>query len=1019
VLFVQRLRHELLLVCMAALALISGAQRGLAQPLVAPSEALTPQEQLAKFHLPPGFEIQLFASEPAIAKPMNITFDSAGRLWVTDTLEYPYPAKPGTVPRDTVKILADRDGDGVAESVSTFVDKLNIPLGVMPIPRGVLVYGIGSIWRCLDTDGDGRADTRDELYTGFGSRDTHGMINSFTRGIDGWLYACHGFNNDSKTQGSDGQAIAMNSGNTFRMRTDGSHLEYFTHGQVNPFGLAFDPLGNLYSADCHTMPIYLLLRGAYYPSFGKAHDGLDFGPTMIGHTHGSSGIGGIAYYAAEQFPPEYRDTIFIGNPVTSRVNHDRLKAHGSTYEAIEQPDFISCDDPWFRPVNIQVGPDGALYVSDFYNRIIGHYEVPLEHPGRDRHRGRIWRVVYTGQGVDKPAQTAPAQSVDVSRASPDELIALLANGNQTVRTLATHELVDRVGPQAVDPLRTLLASNGTSPGERVHAMWALERLAGLEPAALDQLLADGDRTVRTQAVKLLAERTWDDDPRVRAALSDPDAFVRRAAADALGRHPRVENLKPLLDLWASTAADDTHLIHVARMALRDQLLKDGMYAQVSQVVGSDAAQLDPLANVSLAIKSDDAAQFVWQLIQDRPNLTNRESLLHHAVRHLPAGQLPAVYSFVLGLKQLDQGDQIALVRAVGRGTQERGATLPAELLAKAHQLTRESLAATEEVQVRIGIELAREFHAAVFDELASSAGQDATFPNLRTAAMDACATCDVERATEMLGAMLADAAEPASIRQHAAVALARINSEPARKQLMANLQTAPERLAVEMAAVLADSPAGAEGLLASIEAGKASARLLQEAPVVTRLRARRLPGFDERLAKLTASLPPQDARIRELLSRRRELVSSGKSDVMLGAAVFEKHCAICHRIGERGAKIGPNLDGVGIRGLDRLLEDVLDPNRNVDQAFRITQVATSDGRIVSGLVLREEGQLLVLADAQGKELRVSTAEIDERSVNQLSLMPSNVPDLVSEADFVHLMGYLLSQREAAAAATSQ
>jgi putative heme-binding domain-containing protein len=170
---------------------------------------------------------------------------------------------------------------------------------------------------------------------------------------------------------------------------------------------------------------------------------------------------------------------------------------------------------------------------------------------------------------------------------------------------------------------------------------------------------------------------------------------------------------------------------------------------------------------------------------------------------------------------------------------------------------------------------------------------------------------------------------------------------------------------------------------------------------------------------LTASFPPQDARIRELLDRRRELVSSGKSDVMLGAAVFEKHCAICHRIGEKGAKIGPNLDGVGIRGLDRLMEDILDPNRNVDQAFRTTQVATSDGRIVSGLALREEGQVLVLADAQGKELRVPTAEIDERSVNQLSLMPSNVPDLVSEADFVHLLGYLLSQRETAASAASQ
>ncbi|HEX3727516.1 MAG TPA: PVC-type heme-binding CxxCH protein, partial [Pirellulales bacterium] len=326
------------------------------QSTVAPGEALSPQAEQQKFHLPPGFEIQLFASEPAIHKPINLTFDAAGRLFVTDTVEYPYPAAEDTKPRDSVKILVDRDNDGRADDITTFVDGLNIPLGVMPIQNGVIVYSIPSVKRCLDTNGDGKADTREPLYANFEFRDTHGMVNSFTRGLDGWLYACHGFANTSTPQGSDGRAITMNSGNTFRMRIDGSHLEYFTHGQVNPFGLTLDPLGNLYSADCHTMPIYMLLRGAYYPSFGKAHDGIEFGPTMIGHNHGSSGIGGIAYYAADQFPPQYRDTIMVGNPVTGRVNHDRLRAHGSTYEAIELPDFVTCDDPWFRPVNLQVGP---------------------------------------------------------------------------------------------------------------------------------------------------------------------------------------------------------------------------------------------------------------------------------------------------------------------------------------------------------------------------------------------------------------------------------------------------------------------------------------------------------------------------------------------------------------------------------------------------------------------------------------------------------------------------------------
>jgi putative heme-binding domain-containing protein len=1009
-------RRVLLAVCaLGSLFGLAAAHFAWAQPpLVAPSEALSPHEQQKLFHLPPGFEIQLFASEPAISKPMNLSFDSAGRLFLTDTLEYPYPAAPGSVPRDTVKILVDRNLDGAADEITTFVDGLNIPLGVMPIPRGVLVYGIPAVMRCLDTDGDGKADTRQPVYTNFGHRDTHGMVNSFTRGLDGWLYACHGFANDSAPQGSDGQAIAMNSGNTFRMRLDGSRVEYVTHGQVNPFGLAFDPLGNLYSADCHSMPIYMLLRGAYYPSFGKAHDGLGFGPTMIGHDHGSTGIGGIAYYAAEQFPPEYRDTILIGNPVTGRVNHDRLKSHGSTYEAIELPDFITCDDPWFRPVNLQVGPDGALYVADFYNRIIGHYEVPLEHPGRDRTRGRIWRVVYTGKGVetgvDKPAGTAPPIGPDISQAPLRRLLDLLGDPNLAIRAAATHELVDRVGPSAVEPLRALLASPNSTAWQRLHGMWALEQLGGLEPATIDTLARASDRAVRVHVMKLLAERAWDDSPLLRAAISDPDPFVRRAAADALGRHPRIQNVKPLLALWASTPADDTHLVHVARMALRNQLLKSGLYAELSPVVGDDRDSLDRLANVSLGVPNADSAAFVWQQLRGQPAGPERETYLHHVARHIAAETLGEVYAVVSGWKDLSVPQQSSVIRALGRAAEERGEALPADVTAWATRLADECLAAGDEARVRSGIELARDLRLAVFDKLARAARWDARFDGLRVAAIDACVANDAARSIPLLTGILGNAGEPMALRQHSAAALARINDDRSRGQLVKQLQAAPERLSIEIAAALADSPQGAESLLAAVESGKASPRLLQENNVARRLSIRRIDGLVDRMARLTAGLPPPDARLRELIDARRGLVSAGKPDLVLGAAVFEKHCANCHRIGQRGAKIGPNLDGVGIRGVDRLLEDILDPSRNVDQAFRTTQIVSTDGRIVSGLALREEGEVLVLADAQGKEVRVPKDQIDQRAVSPLSVMPSNVPDLVSEADFVHLVGYLLAQR---------
>ncbi len=982
---------------------------------VAPTEALTPAEELTKLKVPPGFELQLFASEPAIHKPMNMTFDARGRLWITDTVEYPFPVKPGVRGRDTVKVLVDTDHDGAADQVTTFVDGLNIPLGVHPIDGGVLVFSIPMIWRCLDTDGDGKADKREEFFGPFGMADTHGLTNSFTRGLDGWIYATHGYANTTTLKGTDGQSITMNSGNTYRMRPDGSRVEYFAHGQVNPFGLAFDHLGNLYSADCHTLPVYQLLRGAYYPSFGKAHDGLDFGPNMMSHDHGSTAIGGIVYYAAQQFPPEFRDNVFVGNPVTCRVNRDRLETHGSTNLAIEMPDLVSSDDPWFRPVNLQVGPDGALYIADFYNRIIGHYEVPLDHPGRDRERGRIWRLVYTGKGVANAPSVAPAAAPKVAGASVEQLIALLADTNLTVRTLTTHELVDHIGKPAAAAVTAMLKSDRSHPLQRAHGVWVLERLGALDDAMIEKLSADPDRTVRVHLLKALAERReWQTSALAELArrkLSDEDAFVRRAATDALGRHPQAENVKPLLDLWSNTPADDTHLVHTVRMALRDHLAA-GLYDKLPRLVGNDKATRQRLANVSLGVGNADSAAFIFDEFQsDAPG--PRDAYLHHVVRHAASEQLSKVYEYALGLQQGDAGQQAVLVRAIGGGAQERGAKLPDQITAWSARLIAELLSSDEEPLVRDGIDLARDFRsAAAFTSLAKAAGREARFGGQRQAAIDACVASDGDKSIRVLSAILNDSADQVDMRQLSAAALARINSDAARETLVANLQTAPEQLAVATAAALAESPQGAELLLATIAAGKASPRLLQEAPVVGRVRARRLPDIDNRLAKLTSGLPPDDQRIRELIGRRRELVAQGKGDAGAGEKVFEKVCAACHRIGDVGAKVGPNLDGIGVRGVDRLLEDVLDPNRNVDQSFRTTQIVTADGRIVAGLALREEGQVIVLADAQGKEVRVAADEIDERTVSSLSIMPANISEQVEDASFADLMAYLLAQRQA-------
>ena len=231
------------------------------------------RSERAAFHLPPGFEIQLVASEPDLRKPMNMQWDATGRLWITESREYPFAIKDGSPGRDTVRIFSDFGEDGRARKVEIFADGLNIPTGLYPFRSAsgadakptwkCVVWSIPNIWLMEDTDGDGKADKRDVLFGPLGwERDSHGNLSSFRRGDDGWLYGTHGFNNESTMRGRDGSELHIQSGNTWRVRLDGSRVEGNTYGQVNPFGLCWDDRGNLYSADCHSSPIYQLLRGA-------------------------------------------------------------------------------------------------------------------------------------------------------------------------------------------------------------------------------------------------------------------------------------------------------------------------------------------------------------------------------------------------------------------------------------------------------------------------------------------------------------------------------------------------------------------------------------------------------------------------------------------------------------------------------------------------------------------------------------------------------------------------------------
>ncbi|HLW65484.1 MAG TPA: PVC-type heme-binding CxxCH protein, partial [Gemmataceae bacterium] len=619
--FVSRLRLLALLMLLG----ISASTLHADPPVVASTPHLTPEQEKAKFHLPPGFEAQLVAAEPDIRKPMNIAFDARGRLWLTESEEYPFPAPPDRKAKDAVKILEDFGPDGRARKITTFADGLNIPIGLFPLKDGCIVYSIPNIYKLTDTTGAGKADKKELLYGSIGingiPRDTHGMTNSFMLGFDGWLYACHGYLNDSELKGSDGQVLKMNSGNVYRMKLDGSHCEIFTHGQVNPFGLCFDPLGNLYSGDCHSMPLTQLMRGAWYSSFAKPNDGLGFAPHMCDFKEHSTALCGVVYYAADHFPEKYRGMMFLGDVVENRFNAYKIDYVGSSPKATRE-NFLTSDDPWFRPAYSILGPDGALYVTDFYNRIIGHYEAPLTHPGRDRSSGRIWRIVYKGADGKAPKPLAPI--FDYTKASVPDLVRTLQHPNLTAAMMAMHELVDRgqAGRQAL--LDIMHSGNQT---ERMFALWSLERQHALSDDNLRVCLESGNVGVKTHAMRILAERsktTPEQANLIEKLLEQKNPVLKpyyeRLVAEVMAQHPSPDFIRPLLNLRQSVQPGDVNLLYEVRMALRNQVRDTGFLAKPADL--SDKER-EAILDVLPAVPTANGAAFMLDSLKKLPQPSPR------------------------------------------------------------------------------------------------------------------------------------------------------------------------------------------------------------------------------------------------------------------------------------------------------------------------------------------------------------------------------------------------------------
>lgn len=1145
----------------------------------------TPEEERLGFHLPPGFVIELVASEPEIAKPLNMAFDARGKLWVTQTVEYPYPVQGDDAARDAIKTLEDTDGDGRLDRVRTFAEGLNIPMGLLPYRDGVIAFSIPNIIYLADTDGDGFCDKRDVILGPFDTtRDTHGMVNALRRGDDGWIYACHGFNNQSIVRGRDGHEVRLTSGNTFRFRPDGSRVEQFTSGQVNPFGMTVDRWGNRLTADCHSKPLTCLFPGASYPSFGRPHDGLGFFPSMMAHTHGSTAISGVEIYEAPGFPDSYRGQIYSGNVMTSRINRDHLQRTGATMIAREVPDFLTSDDPWFRPVDIQLGPDGALYVADFYNRIIGHYEVPLDHPGRDRDSGRIWRIRHESD-KGEPLAVAP------NDAPLESIFDQLGHANIRRRQLALDSLTDLARMPSTGV--TTEASTGASPNDdaqslivrsakaRLHAnaeldaagsLWLLHRLGQLTPMQLTSLLDHPSELVQASALRAIWEsgERVDNDAMgalliaVRNSLQSDAPEVASWAGMALARVGDRSDATLIAQRILQVSEDDPMRRARLRIALRDlisrrvdslQLLESGEWSHETKAVVFDVMlgvtnpavvdvimrsladerrSLDdslPLIRHAARIADDQKLDQLITALRNRvgdvrssgANLfrelrdvtVGRNSLaltawaeqyvidtLDAVQKAASAGEHNSMWkastvnewafenrvaedkqnehryrsSFTLGESYTGfmtspsfvAGDRIEfwIVGHNGLPKSEDSKLNHVQLVhAKTREVLREAFPPRSDVASPVNWDLAQWKGQPLVLEVHDADGGSAyawiavgrfSEPSLNHSNQlddwrDAIALMQAYRlpgAVHSLRTLVGDKRLDVAMRLEGSICLSKVNgdapgevvgwalstlgghvdhakvtqsfletvsaaaserstSNAIHRELLKSLSgSLPQRSQLELARRLAASLELSPWLLQGVDEGWLAADLLADKTVETSLESTLDDETKTRMLAIKATLAPADDEhqaFREEVLRRSQAMAG---DPQQGGAIYQKHCAGCHQLKGQGALVGPQLDGVGARDSERLLEDIVLPDRNVDKAFRTTSFLLDEGTVHVGLLKTETETMIELVDNMGKTIQIDAASVVSRKANHRSLMPQGLHETIGPSGLVDLLAYL-------------
>jgi putative membrane-bound dehydrogenase-like protein len=976
-------------------------------PRVPPKE---PAEAIKSFECQHGFSMQLVAAEPLVMDPVDMAYDEDGRGYVVEMRDYPFPEEKNAEPKvflGQVRLLFDDDGDGRMDRSTVFADQLAWPTSVCCWKGGVFVAAAPDIWYFKDTNGDGKADERRKVFTGFSRYNVQAIMNNMKWGLDHRIYGAAAGNGGDVRQAGEEHATDKKvslARRDFRFDPVTEKLEATSGGER--YGNCFDDWGNRFLCNIRNpvqhvvLPAHYLARNPHLVVPRTVNDVAESGDQLrvfrisepeawrtyraqrwsldrvnyprselIGAGFWTSSSGATVYRGGA-YGDAFRDNVFIGEVAGNLVHRQILTRDGVTFKsrrADPDTEFVRSTDNWFRPVNFVNGPDGCLHVLDMYRETIEHpWSIPDDikakldlSSGNDR--GRIWRITPPGFDFSKAVPKFPK----LSKATTEELVALLESPHSWWRETAHRLLFERQDKSAAEPLRKLLKESKW-PQARLHAIWSLEGLRILSGDEVQGAVGDAHDEVACNAIRL------DEIPRLRERKP---SLINEINASFRAEESRLARFQEAISLGSRSDNDGERLTQIA--------LRDADDPWMRAAILSSATDVAPVVLSNLLMKKFD----------DR----------------LGGVELVRELSFVIGARGKDE-EISTFMKAFANQRHETHAYLGyAALGGFARGLKTRSQNLTAAVEKEENSSKASLLK--LLKEAITIGGDASRNPVERVAALDIFPFFPWDQVRTPLFSALSPQ-EPREVQRAALKVLSSRDEKDVASELISRWKQLTPPVREEAMTILLSRPAWLPLVVEALEqqsipAAQLSiphrARILQAADKALVSRAEKILGP-------TASSPRKEIveKYRQALAKLAE--AKTPTDVTKGSIIYRRECANCHQLGKEGFAVGPNLATIRHRSPQEILIHVLDPNREVSPDFVEYSVLLTDGRTLSGLIANETDAGLTLRRSEGKEDAILRREIEQINSSGKSLMPEGVEQKVTPDEMADLVAFLLGSK---------